>query len=197
MATTKTKHLNAKYVVSVEPSGEPIGLSELKDRLRVTASDFDMELTELIKAARLQVENDTHTKLMSQTLVLYLDDFPSGDTIELRQLPVTSVTSVTYYDEDAAQQTFSSALYRTDLNGKPARIVLLEDESWEDVEPGYPGAVEVTFVAGYASAAAVPAAAKLAIVEWCRMHWGDCDGDGAKYRNLINSIAWSGYWKGI
>jgi uncharacterized phiE125 gp8 family phage protein len=194
---TVEKHLNAAYTVTVEPTAEPITLNELKDRLRVTTCDFDTELAQLGEAGRKQVEYDAHTKLMTQTLTLSLDDFPIGDVIELRQLPVSSVTSITYIDEDVASQTFSSALYRTELNGQPARIVLLEDQSWEDVEPRYPAAVTVTFVAGYATAAAVPVEAKLAIVEWCRMHWGDCDGDGAKYKNLINSIAWSGYWKSV
>ena len=197
MATVETKTLNAKYVVTVEPTIEPLTLNELKDRLRVTTCDFDTELTQLLTAARKQVEYDTHTKLITQTVAMYLDEFPSGDTIELRQLPVTSVTSVAYVDEDVASQTFSSALYTTDLNGKPARIVLLENQSWEDTEVGYPSAVTVTFVAGYATAALVPVEAKLAIVEWCRMHWGDCDGDDKKYKNLINSIAWSGYWKSV
>lgn len=193
----ETKTLNAKYAVTVEPTSEPLTLNELKDRLRVTTCDFDTELTQLLKAGRKKVEHDTNTKLITQTVALYLDEFPSGSTIEIRQLPVTSVTSVVYIDDDVASQTFSSALYRTDLNGKPPRIVLLENESWEDTEPQYPSAVTVTFVAGYATAAAVPVEAKLAITEWCRMNWGDCDGDSKKYDNLINSLAWSGYWKAL
>ena len=188
--------LNANYVVTVEPTSEPLTLNELKDRLRLTTCDFDNELTDLLKAGRKQVEYDSHRKLVTQTVALHLDEFPSGDTIEIRLLPVASVTSVQYVDEAVATQTFSSALYTTDLTGTPARIILLENQVWEDTEPGYPKAVTVTFVAG-AAVASVPIEAKLAIVEWCRMHWGDCDGDGHKYKNLINTLAWSGYWKAI
>ena len=191
---TKTRPLNASYVVTSEPASEPLSLSDLKTRLRITSCEFDAELTDMIKAARKQVELETHRKLVTQTVALYMDRFPSSNTIEIRQLPVASVTSVTYIDEDVASQTFSSALYTTDLTGSPARIILLENQSWKDTEPEYPKAVTVTFVAG-AAVGAVPVEAKLAMVEWCRMHWGDCDGDGMKYKNLINSLAWSGYWK--
>jgi uncharacterized phiE125 gp8 family phage protein len=187
------KNLNSTYRVSVEPTVEPLDLSELKERLRILTCDFDVELTDLMVAARKQVEYDTKRKLITQTMILTMDAFPSGNAIELRQIPVQSVTSVQYVDEDRATQTFSSALYDTDLNSEPARIVLLEDESWEDTEPQYPAAVTVTFVAGYGDdATSVPVEAKLAIVEWCRMHWGSCDGDHLKYQNLVNHLAWTG-----
>jgi len=187
--------LNTTYKTTVEPTSEPLTLNELKDRIRITTCDFDTELTDLLKAGRRQVEHDTHRRLITQTVEMYLDSFPSGDTIEIRQAPVASVTSVEYVDEDVATQTLSAATYTTDLDGTPPRIVLLENQTWEDTEPGYPQSVTVTFVAGYGAASAVPIEAKLAIVEWCRMHWGDCDGDHEKYKNLINTLSWSGYWK--
>lgn len=191
--------LNATYKTTVEPTIEPITLNELKDRLRVTTCDFDSELSDLLTAARKQVEYDAHIKLITQTMELSLDVFPLGDTIELRQLPVQSVTSVKYINDfDQTESTFSAALYNVDLTTKPARITLLEDQDWEDTEPQWPAAVTVTFVAGYgATSASVPVEARLAIVEWCRSHWGDCSGDMTKYRNLVNTLAWSGVWKAL
>jgi len=190
--------LNVTYKITSGPAIEPLTLNGLKDRLRLTTCDFDTELNDLLIAGRKQVEHDTHRKLITQTLEMYLDEFPTGDTIEIRQAPVSSVTSVTYIDEDLASQTLSAAAYTTDLDGTPPRIILLENQTWEDTEIGYPKAVTVTVAAGYGTtAASVPIEAKLAIVEWVRMHWGDCDGDGAKYKNLVNTLAWSGYWKGV
>jgi len=190
--------LNATYKTTSEPAIEPLTLNALKDRIRITTCDFDTELTDLLKAARRQVEHDTNRRLITQTVILYLDEFPTGDTIEIRQAPVSSVTSVQYVDEDVATQTLSSSTYTTDLDGVPPRIILLEDQDWETTEANDPKSVIVTFVAGYgATAASVPIEAKLAIVEWVRMHWGDCDGDCKKYKNLINTLAWSSHWKAV
>ena len=120
--------LNATYTTIVEPNVEPITLNELKDRLRLLSCDFDSELSDLLKAARRQVEHDAHIRLITQTVELSLDVFPLGDTIELRQLPVQSVTSVKYINDfDQTESTFSAALYNVDLLTKPARITLLED----------------------------------------------------------------------
>lgn len=190
--------LNATYKVTSQPSIEPITLGELKDRLRIVNDDFDGELSDLITAGRKQVEYDAKVKLITQTVALYFDRFPEGVEIEIRQVPVQSVTSVQYVDEDQATQTFASSKYTVDTDSKPARIILQEDQSWEDTEPQYPQAVTVTYTAGYgATAASVPVEAKLAIVEWCRMHFGNCDGDHKRYSNLINQLAWTGYGKAV
>ena len=84
------------YTVTSEPAIEPVTRKELKTRLRITVCEFDDELDDMITAARKQVEYDTHRKLIQQTVALYKDGFPPGDTIEIRQAPVSSVTSVQY-----------------------------------------------------------------------------------------------------
>lgn len=176
-----------------EPSLEPIGVSELRSRLRIADCEFDGELRDLLIAGRKQVEHDSDRKLITQTVQLLLDRFPTGNVIELRVPPVSSLTSITYIDEDDAEQTLSSDVYHLDLSSTPPRVVLRSGESWETVDDGRPNAVTVEFVAGYGNADTVPVEAKLAIVEWVRMHWGSCDGDGAKYANLLNSLRWTGY----
>lgn len=151
----------------------------------------------MLIAGRQQVEYDAKVRLITQTVQLKLDQFPGGPEIEIRTLPVQSVSSVQYVDENQTTQTLSSSLYNVDTSRKPPRIVLLENEDWEDTEQQWPGAVTVTFVAGYGAAAAdVPVHARLAIVEWVKMHWGDCSGDIDKYARLLSKVAWSGYWVG-
>ena len=59
------------------PAAEPITLDELKLRLRVTSCDFDNELLDMLKAARQQVEADTYRRLITQTVVMYQEDFAS------------------------------------------------------------------------------------------------------------------------
>ena len=180
------------YEVTTEPTEEPLSLADLKCRMRVTSGQFNEEIRDLLTAARKQVEYDTNRRLITQTVKLYLERFPSGNTLEIRTAPVSSVTSVTYVDEATTTQTMSAALYVTDLTGLPPRIILAENQDWPDTEANYPRAVTVEMVCGYGDASTVPVEAILAITEWCKMNWGDCDGDDMKYRNLINRLAWTG-----
>jgi uncharacterized phiE125 gp8 family phage protein len=180
------------YDVTIEPVTEIMELLDFKQRLRVLSTDFDCELEDLLKQGRVELENRTARRYVSQTVALYKDGFPPGDTIEIREAPIQSVTSVQYYDEDVALQTLSASAYVADLTGEPPRIILLENQQWEDTEPNYPRSVIVTYVAGYGDQYDVPVAARLAVAEWGRMHWGKCDGDASKYENLVNTLCWTG-----
>lgn len=183
--------IHAVYKVTSEPATEPVSLESLKTSLRITTCDFDEELQRLLIAARQQVENDARIKLVTQTVVLYADRFPAGRILELRTPPVQSVTSVQYVDEDESTQTLSTSLYATDLTTTPPRIVLNEDETWPTTDD-VANAVTVTFVAGYGGVSAVPVQAKLAIAEYARMHWKQCDyGNRTAYDNLINYLQWT------
>lgn len=187
--------MHATYKTTVEPTQEPLRLEDLKSTLRITNTDFDVEIARLLVAARRQVEHDARRKLMSQTVAMYLDEFPKGDELEIRLAPVTAISSVAYVDEDEASQTFSSAKYTTDLDSTPPRIVLKEDDDWPDTEPGYPNAVTVTMTAGYATREAIPAEAALAIIQWVKLIWGGCEnasGD-AIYQNLMSHVKWTEY----
>lgn len=184
------------YEVTTEPTLEPVTLQTFKDSLRETTCDFDEELTRLLTTARRQVENDTHRKLFTQTVKMYLDRFPTGDSLEIRLAPVSAVASVTYVDEDRATQTFAASNYDTDFVTTPPRIVLTEaSDGWPDTEPGYPRAVTVEMTAGYATRALIPAEATLAVLEWAKAAWAGCDDPaaGGVYRNLISSLRWTEY----
>jgi len=183
------------YSVTSAPSEEPISTAEIKTRLRVTSAEFDNEIGDLAQDARAQVEHDASVCLVTQTLTLSLDRFPTGRVIDLKRPPVQSVTSVGYTDDDRTAQTFAASKYDVDTGSKPGRIVLRESESWPTIEYGFPNAVVVTFVAGYGTASDVPVYAKLAIVEAVRLMWDRCssgDPDQIRYENLIRRLAWTG-----
>ena len=186
---------HASFVVTVEPTIEPITLAEMKRRLRITAEDFDQELADLIVGGRLAVEYDTNRKLINQTVAMYLDDFPVEETMEVRLAPI-STSVITYTDSDGAAQTFAAAKYNTDFDSTPPRIKVVDGVFWPSVDD-VPNAVTVTMTAGYgATASTVPITAKLAVVEWCRAEWADgCGADSRKYRDLINQLAWTAIGK--
>lgn len=101
--------------------------------------------------------------LINQTWRIDRPAFPACDWIRLPLAPVSSVSSVTYYDTSDASQTLATSVYAgpfTDAIGPYLRL------KWGQTWPSTyerDDAVSVTFVAGYgAAASAVPAAIKAA-----------------------------------
>jgi len=137
------------YTVTVDPARQVIELEEVKNHLRVDGTTDDGLIGDYLAAAIDAAERFMNRPLITQTLKLTLDEFPASREIEIARVPVQSVSSVKYYDVDGAQQTLSSDDYFVDTATEPARVRLKPDESWPDLDDGRPGAVEVTFVAGY------------------------------------------------
>ena len=182
------------FAVTTEPTTEPLTLDELKLRLRVTTCDFDTELLQILVESRKRVEEDSKRKLITQTVTMYLDDFPRGDCIEIRLAPIQSITSVQYYDLAAVLQTHSSTTgYWTDIVSTPSKMELRNGQVWPYTQLDRPNVIVVTFVAGYGAAAAVPPVAKLAIVEYARSLWQGCDGNTTTYQRLISALSWTAF----
>lgn len=152
--------------VITPPADPPVSLAEAKARLRITGDDEDDDVSDLIAEAVAAAEAECGRAFMPRTLSLFLDDFPrcGGGTIRLPVCPVASVTWVKYYDPEGTFQTVSGANYFTAVAGDPARIVPMPGVSWPTVQTGRPEAAEIRFVAGYADAAAVPKAARSAVM---------------------------------
>lgn len=148
---------------STLPTSEPITLEDAKLHLRVTDDSEDDYINDLIKAARGMAETYTNRQLMTATWDLYLDRFPTGiEPILLPRCPVQSVTSVTYTDSDGATQTWTNTNYIVDTYDEPARIALAYQATYPTARY-IAKSIRVRFVAGYASAAVVPAEIKHAI----------------------------------
>lgn len=155
------------------PALPVLTLEEARMQLRVTpmfgtsppSHPEDALIADCVQAATDELEGVTGwlgRSLVQQTWRLSLPAFPSGP-IMLPLPPLQSVTSVTYLDKDGVRQTLG------DTGASPAG----EDYSVvTDAEVGYVApafgkswpsgrrqgdAVQITFVAGYASPAAVPA----------------------------------------
>lgn len=133
------------------PTNEPLTTGEAALHLKIDDGHQDVEIVRWIAAARAQVEHATDRKLHTQTWRLKMDRFPCGP-IWLPFPPVTSVTSITYLDQTGATQTWSSALYVTDLptgpKAAPARIVPAYSLTYPSTRDQI-NAVTVEFVCGY------------------------------------------------
>ena len=153
-----------EHKTSVSQTAEPITLAELKEQLRIESSttEDDTFLEGLIVSSREAVEALLGKVLIDQTVVAKLDEFPKDDYFELPTPPVASVTSITYFDEDNASQTFSSASYSLNDYCDPQRVVRNTDVDWPATYDRW-DAITVTYQAGYATASAVPSSIKTVI----------------------------------
>ena len=147
------------YTRTSAPASEPITTAELKTHLKIDWNDEDSYLDALIQAAREMCEAYTNMSFFTQTYTVEFDDFPNGD-INLHKAPLQSITSVTYYDVDNAEQTLATSNYWADLNKLPARIYF--DDTPDTYDDRF-NAVKVTMVSGWDDTANIPEAVKHAI----------------------------------
>lgn len=149
------------YSVITEPTSEPITLDEAKTNLRVTNALEDDLITSLIVSARKWVEGFTWRPLMTQTLQANFDkiDVQSVDIL-INKYPVQSITSVKYINSAGTEITLTSGTdYEVDLISPTPRIRLTSIPNMKDSL----NAFKIRFVAGYTSAANVPANYKQAM----------------------------------
>ena len=159
-----------QWRVTTEPSVEPVTLAEAKLQLRLDTDDEDALVSSLITTARITAEAMLHQSLVTRTITLVMDSFPSGGEIILPSPPVASVTSIAYIDTDGATQTWGASNYKLSAGGRlRASIVRAYDVAWPETR-AEADAVTVVYVAGYGLAASVPAvykdAIKLLVATW-------------------------------
>lgn len=159
------------------PADPLISLDDAKAHVR--ASDYDEDddyLTALVEAAASHIEGPTGVGrvMVTQTWRGTLDSLPSSFSIPLG--PVQSITSITYVDQAGETQTVPPADYHTDFDRHPALVAFFKRPT--DVA-NVPGAVKVTFVAGYGEPADVPAmvrhAARLLVGSWFKNREADTE----------------------
>ena len=194
--------MRTSYTRTAAPASEPLTTAEAKAYLRVDGSDDDTSIGAFVSACREAIEEFTGRAFISQTWRMTLDTWPSGcgaegRLIAIERAPVTAVSSVKYYPADGgAQVTLTAGThYRVHLreNG-PTLIERIDDYDWPDLAERL-DAVEVVFVAGADSAAAVPPvlvhALKLLLTEFYEIrsttNIGNIVNELPRFRNLLES----------
>jgi uncharacterized phiE125 gp8 family phage protein len=157
------------------PVSEPVTLAEAKAHLRVEHSADDGLLGGMIAAARLVIEQQTGRALLPQSWRLWCDAWPAADLLVLPKPPLRSVSAILLYGADDASTVWPSAAYRVESAAQPGQIQLREGQSWPSLSRMRSG-LSVSFVAGYADAAAVPETLKLAIKQLVA-HWYEQRGE--------------------
>jgi uncharacterized phiE125 gp8 family phage protein len=145
---------------TVAPSAAPVTLDEFKLHARVDIDDDDALCQSMIDTATYQCEVETERALMTQTWRALYSCW--NLRFMLPRPPLVSVTSVEYLDTDDAWQTVSSSDYFVFTDAEPAFIQFKDTFNFQSLSDSQLP-IRIIYVAGYASAAAVPEAAKRAI----------------------------------
>lgn len=139
------------------PAADALSLEAAREHLGLTGiTEHDDNIAGFIADALAQIEGPDGIGLclIDQTWRLSLDAWPGCIVLPLG--PVSAVSHIKYRDPDGVEQTLAADQYVYDLDSRPLRIWPAEGVSWPSLKV-MPGAVKVTFVAGYgATAAAVP-----------------------------------------
>lgn len=157
----------------------------------MTSSADDARIDLLTSAARRTCELIGKQVFVLTTFKYVLDAFPSADaflsrdlrgffatfgglgssigfpaqnepSISLPRSPLVAVSSITYLDASGTRVTLSPTLYRV-LPGPLGKVAPAVGQSWP-IAAAAEGAIEITFTAGRANRAAVPANAKAAVL---------------------------------
>lgn len=147
--------------IKVPPAGLPLTVADLRRNERLETpedaqglADEDATLTECLAAAVASIEGPKGigVALMTQTWTLSLDRFQAE--IALPGWPVKAISEIRYVAADGAAAVLGPADYRLAAGYDPARLVPARGLAWPAVTVG-PSAVEVDYVLGEATAAAV------------------------------------------
>ena len=154
------------YKVTTHPAFEPITLTEAKDWLKVHPDvvDDDNLIRALIASARSWAEKGTGQALITQTIEQVWDWMPKTKAFDLTVSPLLAVSSVKYLDTNGSYQTWDSSNYTADLFNN--RVVVKASVSLPTTSALYerPNVWKVTYTAGNATALAVDANIKTAML---------------------------------
>jgi len=162
-----------RTTATVATAASTFGVALQQKDFNVVEDDL---LQAIITAARMQAEQYQKRQLLTATYKLSLPCFMQ--CIPLLIHPVQSITSVKYYDTDNVQQTLASTVYELN-NCKPACLDLAHSQTYPSTYSRAAG-VEITFVAGFATAAECPASTKQAILMLA--------GTLYEYRNSVSEV---------
>lgn len=199
------------YDVIVSAASSPISVSELKLFAKISGTGEDALLQQIIDGVTLEAERYTKRVFVQRTFRTWRDslgDFgetpayvcappmrypysQSGAPIVLRRSPLVSVSSVKYYSAGVLT-TMSSALYQVVKKPAYSFIAPLSDAGWVTVDNRLQ-AVEIDFVAGYATVPADIKNALLAHATSVYQNRGDCDSGGSCSCSFAPSVSLAVY----
>ena len=188
--------IQARIAVELTPPvTEPLTIHEAKKQVEVASDDnyHDADLLKNIEAARQQWERDTTQYYIQRTMRLTL---PCLYEFMFSERPVTSITSVKYYDQSNVQQSLATSEYQLDTADNALRLAY--NKTWPTSLARW-DAVQIDYVLGeHTDSTTVPSLAKsamLLLVGYYFEQRGDADrfADLRAYESLVKKNMRSTY----
>lgn len=153
-------------VQTIAPTVECVSVSDVHTQARIDSSDEDAYISgTLIPAARELAESYTQRCFTNTTFRYVLDEWPLNRVLRLPRVPLVSVTSVKYYDQNATEQTVTATDYTVHTDAEPGFIEIDQEYNYPTLY-GDSADVRIVFVAGYGVVATgVPATIRLALAK--------------------------------
>ena len=144
-----------------DTTAEPVALAAMKDHIRVTTTEEDTIVQDMITVARQWCEGYAGRSFMPQTWDVYMDDFPDTP-YDVPLPPLQSVTHIKYVDTDGTTTTIGSTEYNVDIYSDPGRIEHVYGYTWPSTTLKTVNGVVIRIVAGSTAIGDVPEKYKLA-----------------------------------
>ncbi len=140
-----------KQYIRVVATIEGAACSFGADVLLKSGDDVEDDLILLwIRTARSFCENRVRRALATQTIELYMENFPSESFFELPRPPLRSITSIKYKDYEGTETTLiEDTDFHVDTERNIGRVVLSYGGSWPSFTPHPVNPIKVRYVAGY------------------------------------------------
>ena len=150
--------------VVVPPAELIVSLTEAKQMLLVDHNADDALILQLIEAATMEAQTIAGRSFVTQTREMVCQRWPFAEAFRLEYPPVQSITSVIYVTDANVAVTVTSNTYQLIADLTPPLLLPVQGGDWptatlRDIAP-----IRVRYVAGYGTAAAVPAPFKALIL---------------------------------
>ncbi|HNY52939.1 MAG TPA: phage head-tail connector protein [Bacteroidales bacterium] len=141
-----------RYKLKEKISNDLISLDELKDNLRITHNNADTQLNNILKSAIEEVENECGRVISLSSYLLYMDNWPISNEIEIEKGPVSGITCVRYWS-GGSFKTMPADNYQLDNTELTARVRFFD---FPAVDSGRMNNIEIEFTTGWGAQADIP-----------------------------------------
>lgn len=149
----------------VAPSVLPVALADAKANMKVESAAEDAFITALVSTACAVVQDMTGRAMGEQTWRLDIGEQNASERVKIPLTPVSSISSITYYDGDDAQQTATVSDFYLFADDYAAQIMPKAGNSWP-ATIARDDAISITFVAGGSTPEGLEQAVLLLVSHW-------------------------------